>query len=105
MSPPIPDKPTELSIDVNQWRRDIQTFATATGKALNAIAAELSSECSGGRIEASPDRTPKRSAQPVASSLPNGSPVAFSTPVAESSGRDRLADLKLKLAQRISQSE
>lgn len=105
MNPPTTDKPNELSIDVSQWRRDIQTFANATGKALDAIAAELSSECSGGRMDADPDPTTDHSPRNVESILPRNSTVAFSTSNADSGGRDRLAALKLKLAQRISQSE
>lgn len=94
MNQQVPDKPIELSIDVEQWRRDIQTFTDTTSRALNAIAAELSNNCSSGR-------------QPnggESGSVDSPSAIGFgqhSTRNNESSGVDRLADLKSRLAERI----
>ena len=90
------EKPSELSIDVDQWKRDIQTFAEATSQVLNAIAAELSNECS------SDNSTRYRRTD--AFDNPNVVVSAPSLAVSEPEGNDRLADLKSQLAKRISKN-
>jgi hypothetical protein len=101
MNQPFPDKPIELAIDAQQWRREIQTFKVATNQALHAIAAELGNECSavaapentGSTIQHAPENVERQSANPS------------DFEPAESTGRERLADLKSQLAKRISKSE
>ncbi len=40
------ETPVELNIDVEQWRRDVRTFADATSAAIHGIVAELTEQCS-----------------------------------------------------------
>ena len=101
MNQPIPDKPTELAIDTEQWRREIKTFTTATNRALDAIAAELSRECSA-------IASPGCSQGSTQNSHENGEPTPKTPPkfeASETNGRQRLADLKSQLAKRISTSD
>ena len=88
------EKPTKLAIDVEQWRRDIQTFAETTSRALNAIAAELSNECSTGR--ATTQITSNDSTDPSFKPRFSGDN--------ESEGEQRLAKLKSQLAERLKNS-
>jgi len=39
-----------INVDLDQWRRDIDTFASAMTSALDAIVDELSNACSGADI-------------------------------------------------------
>ena len=92
-------QPIELKIDVEQWRRDIQTFVDTTSRALNAIAGELSNSCSNGFEEpaarfgdpADSDHSIRACDEPM--------PTSRTKPA-----DDRLAKLKAKLAKRISKS-
>lgn len=89
------EKPTKLVIDVQQWKRDIQTFVKTTHQVLNAIAAELSNECSNGHAPR------PRNIDATAS----GRIGSFtSTTTSHSPNDDRLANLKSQLADRISKS-
>lgn len=98
MTRPQPEKPAALTIDVDQWRRDIATFADTTKQALDAIAAELSNGCSGNI----PRRSDLRSTgQAPISSTANNAAMSSRD---RSAGDDRLARLKDQLAQRISKS-
>ncbi len=91
------EKVIPLAIDVEQWRRDIQTFADTTGQALEAIIAELSASCSssatGATLGQSGDANWERT-------------LAFMTDSSTQDCRrdERLANLKSKIANRISQS-
>jgi hypothetical protein len=91
----LPENPTELAIDAEQWRRDIQTFAETTSQVLNAIAAELSNECSHG------DPFPKTilnnpNEHRIAKNGKASSIVATESPINE-----RLARLKSQLAKQM----
>lgn len=102
MNTELPDTPTDLIIDMDQWRRDIQTFAQTTQQALDAIVAELSNHCSGG-FSSDPNHRLGDPAIPSFENQFSGSPS--SVPVsADEDGNDRLEKLKLKLAARISKS-
>lgn len=92
-----PEKPFELTIDVEQWRRDIQTFANTTKRALDAIAAELSIGCNG--RPNSPRSIGNGDTDNRERSMPS-----LETPAEKNPGEDRLAKLKQQLAQRISKS-
>ena len=97
MNRPLSDNPIELNIDVDQWRRDVQTFASTTKRVLDAIAAELSNDCAKnvGEIQ-----TIQRVRPNPESALPSSSSVNPK----DSQGEDRLAKLKDQLAKRISKS-
>lgn len=86
------EKPKRLEIHVEQWKRDIQTFADTTSQALNAIAAELSNDCSTVGAGRDTCNDPKDSDSPSASLSGK-----------ESEGQ-RLAKLKSQLAERLSKS-
>ena len=97
MNQPAEKKPIKLSLDVEQWKRDIRTFSETTSQALNAIAAELSNECSTGHGTYS--KTRGSDAGPETMGFPTASRVAGSSPT-----DDRLAILKSQLAERISKT-
>ncbi len=92
MHHPQPEKPTELKIDVEQWRGDIQTFVETTNRALDAIAAELSNGCSS-RFDETATNSRRQSGE-ARSVLGTD----------KTSVDDRLARLKAQIAERISKS-
>ena len=94
MNQPIPKKPTELAIDIDQWKRDIKTFTDTTSQALNAIAAELSNECSKGHGQ--------RAAGTDGFQSPATSSDELSSSYNDPQRNQRLADLKSQLTKRIS---
>ena len=96
MNQPLSEKPIELNIDVDQWRRDIQTFASTTKRVLDAIAAELSNDCA--KNSGEPIQSVRTSPQTAVTHSLNVS--QDETPGAD----DRLAKLKSQLAKRISKS-
>ena len=100
MTHPLPEQPTELKIDVEQWRRDIQTFVETTNRALDAIAGELSNSCSSSFDEPSTKSHGNKGYELLTKA--HNEP-AFTAGV-ESSGDDRLARLKAQLAARISKT-
>ena len=93
------EQPHQLSIDVEQWSSDIETFAKTTREALDAIIAELSASCS---------------SQPADMEMPgvvrefpsdwagDTSRIDSDTPAARQD--ERLEKLKSQLARRISKS-
>jgi hypothetical protein len=101
-----------IDIDLEQWRRDINTFATTTQQALDAIANELSNSCNDGH--ASPSRSTVKTS--VANTNLSRQPKTKRGPkTAESKskinhtskssfGDDRLANIKEKLAQRLAKN-
>ena len=106
MNQQLPEKPTELAIDVEQWRSDIQTFAETTNRAIAAIAAELSNGCSGRRSERN---ITTRAGNPGQGTADKQIETKFAAPETfdpnDDPGNDRLAKLKQQLAQRIAKSE
>jgi hypothetical protein len=86
-------RPYALDLDIDQWRRDVATFANTTGQALEAIISELSASCTeeGSRINrlVSDDSTIRGTTNNVAT---------------ESDGDDRLAKLKSQIAKRLAKS-
>ena len=102
MNDQTPANPKFLYLDLDQWRQDIRTFANATRQALDAIADELSTQCSvggsqitgvegqpaGGRPQQSPRQRNEMSTRPV-------------TQTSSSGDNDRLAKLKHQLAERL----
>jgi hypothetical protein len=95
MNEALPEKPIALSIDVEQWRRDIQTFADTTKRALDAIAGELSNGCTGKAIQ---------SAQTSNGAFEPSAILASGMGTGDLAVPDRLARLKSQLAKRISSS-
>lgn len=91
----LPEQPTALVIDVDQWRRDIRTFSDTTSQALETIVAQLSNSCSTGR---SSSRLPSSDRLTSEDSNQNSS-TTFSASGINSD--ERLAKLKSQLAQRI----
>ncbi len=94
----MPAQFTPLTIDSEQWRLDIKTFAEATNHALEAIISQLSNGCSpdGSHQELSPHRE-------------QASGATMSSAVTASAGNDtssdfRFTELKSQLAQRLSKS-
>ena len=108
-----PDSPTKLgSVDLDQWRQEIDVFAAATIAALDAIVSELSTTCSGDQVSPVPPnpqdlvvtrRTPVAKTDPDDSAVKRNtalhSPVNKSTP--PSGTGNRLASIKEKLASRM----
>lgn len=90
-------KPTPLSIDIDQWRRDIKTFSETTSGALVAIIEQLSNRCA---TTHSSDPSPRRQAALVTTSTSISRPMS---PTKEDNS-ERLTELKSRLAQQISQS-
>lgn len=93
MSQIQPDRPTELAIDIDQWKRDIKTFVDTTKQALHAIAAELSYECSNGYESSFGSGPSHESLRPIKND-PNDAQESV-----------RLAQLKSQLSQRISKTD
>jgi len=100
-----------VNVDLEQWRRDIDTFAAATTSALDAIIGELSTVCSGGQVRSLPRNSERQlpvkrktvlqqgasDVRPVRTAATNSSTDRGTTPASGS----RLASLKEKLASRI----
>lgn len=108
-------EPQFISLDLEQWRRDIQAFATTTRGALNAIVSELSNQCSGKpgtrpvslAREASTEATLPLTSKP-ATALNRPKPLKPSTGStasdAAATSEGRLSRLKQKLADRLGRS-
>ena len=97
-----------FNVDLGQWRRDIDTFASATTSALDAIVSELSNACSGGEIRPvgrRANRTPiaKQSKVNTTTSRQNTTSKTNNTPSSTGSN-SRLASLKEKLASRMNKN-
>ncbi len=120
MTQPLSEKLIALEIDVDQWRRDIQTFVDLTIKELHAINNELSSGFASGDAEAvGTSRTPasnghigQAKAFPAARDERSRTSLSHSdsrngnlAPFTETQTDDRLATLKRKLAERVSGQE
>ena len=108
MNEPITEKPVSLAIDLDQWRRDIQAFASTTKQALDGIVSELSNQCASSHLASDSINTSARppihtSIEPETSSL--SKQPGFSDEREKTANREgRLANLKLKLAQRIAKN-
>ena len=107
------DPQTKLaSIDLDQWRQEIDAFTAATMSALDAIVNELSNACSGDGV---PERLPARrnttiAQHPSVAKQSHNDSAVKRTNAAGSSAkksnspsdeRSRLASIKEKLASRI----
>ena len=97
-----------FNVDLDQWRRDIDTFASATTSALDAIVNELSNACSGGEIRpiaSTASRIPiaKQSKVNTTTSRQNTTSKTNNTPSSTGSN-SRLASLKEKLASRMNKN-
>jgi len=97
-----------INVDLDQWRRDIDTFASAMTSALDAIVDELSNACSGSDIRPNSSTTKRAPVarqskinstanRPATTSKPNNSS-------ASTSSNSRLASLKEKLASRMNKN-
>jgi L-lactate utilization protein LutB len=87
-------RPYALDLDIDQWRRDISTFASTTGQALEAIISELSASCT--------EEGGSRHVYSVSDEQP-----LCNTPIdrlADPGGDDRLAKLKSQIAERLAKS-
>ena len=84
-----------LSIDTDQWRRDIRTFAETTNQALEAIVAELSNRCSQERRPASDQLPHGDDAQPVSA------PEISGRSSRDNESDPRLGDIRQQLAERL----
>ena len=107
-----------INVDLEQWRRDIDTFAAATTSALDAIISDLSTVCSGGQVS-SVAQSPPIQMNPVnatqatdlqqtkiktIASRPVTASGSTEKSAAPSNGGNRLASLKEKLASRINKN-
>ena len=101
-----------INVDLEQWRRDIDTFAAATTSALDAIIIELSTVCSGDQVSSVVRSSPVQVTTNRATDLQQADneadalKAATATSSIDSSttptnGGSRLATLKEKLASRI----
>ncbi len=79
--------PESLSIDVDQWRREIRMFAESTEKAIDVIVSDLSSSTA---RSGSAGMTGKSSPSQARSASDNG-------------GSERLAELRAQIAKRLQQ--
>lgn len=100
------------NVDLDQWRRDIDTFAAATASALDAIVNELSNNCSSDgvssvssshRIAKLPLRNPiaKPSLNEAVVKRSTAAPSSAKKSSSPSNGSSRLALIKEKLASRM----
>ena len=98
-----------IDLDLEQWRRDINTFATATQQALDAIADELSNTCNGGQgapVQSTAEKvsTNRKFTRKATTNHESKTDQTNSKPAdisKTSFGNDRLATIKEKLAQRL----
>lgn len=115
MSTPKPS-PEFISLDIEQWRRNIHAFSDTTRKALDAIADELSNHCASGTSMSfpAPGRHERPQREEKARSLESPQRTLDkpsvddrkkvkepSQPSVSGSSDSRLSDLKSKLAQRL----
>lgn len=110
-----------FNIDTEQWQRDIRTFAEATREALEAIAGELTNQCSPGlgagneklgtnrvpqsnqqqnKFEMSNAHTPSQSAARPTTNPENSTRCDADSNISHHSD-NRLADLKSELERRL----
>ena len=101
-----------INVDLEQWRRDIDTFAAATTSALDAIVSELSTVCSGDQVSSVAGSSSVRATAKPTTVLQHAknesdsvkaptAPSSSSRSTALTNGGSRLASLKEKLASRI----
>jgi len=96
-----------VNVDLEQWRRDIDTFAAATTSALDAIIGELSIVCSGGKVNSfarsNESKLPAKRAKIPQQGRPQTRAVRTATDksTTQAASGSRLASLKEKLASRI----
>lgn len=107
MSDQIDTDSNFIDLDLEQWRREIDTFAAATTSALDAITGELSTVCSGGQVSSIAKSAPAQLSEKGTTVLPRSThepgavrPAIDKNTTPTSSG-GRLASLKEKLASRI----
>lgn len=97
-------KPSFISYDTEQWRRDIRAFANTTREALDAIVSELSNQCSGNAVVRPATAESKKiseadSACRSRATTPTRQTAATSDSNSETG--DRLAQLKKRLAEKL----
>ena len=101
-----------INVDLEQWRRDIDTFAAATTSALDAIVSELSTVCSSDQVSSvarsSPVQVTTNRATDLQQAENEDDAVKAATATSSidksttpTNGGSRLATLKEKLASRI----
>lgn len=112
MSDPTDTASECINVDLEQWRRDIDTFAAATTSALDAIVSELSTVCSGDQVSSVTGSSPVQATAKQTTVLQHAKNEAdavkataatssISKSVIPTNGGSRLASLKEKLASRI----
>ena len=114
MNNQIDTESTFVSVDLEQWHRDIDTFTAATTSALDAIICELSTVCSGGKVSPVVSKsiptqaTPKPALSSQQLKKDSGTVRATAALLSSNEKSDspansgsRLASLKEKLASRI----
>ncbi len=100
-----------VNVDLDQWRRDINTFASTTHEALAAIVDEISNTV-GGQVNPEKNKTrigSRTNTRSLKTFLPSTETDAKAReskkPDANSSREDRLANLKERLAIRMAQAK
>ena len=91
-------KTTALDINVDQWRRDINTFAATTLQALDVIVAQLSNSCT---ILPKDDEWGDSNDRPTAAQMDERT---TNEPKRDANNDERLSQLKFRLAERILKS-
>ena len=100
------------SVDLDQWRQEIDVFAAATASALDSIVSELSTACSGnpvrsiyqtGHTKTADNRSPisRTSKNETAVKRASGPQTSVTRTNSATNGGSRLASIKEKLASRI----
>ena len=99
---------TPLTIDADQWRLDIKTFAEATNQALEAIVSKLSNRCSGDfshqEIDLPCDPALGIVKTPTETTSAGSDTHGDNRRHDNCRGDHRLAELRSQLAQRLSKS-
>ncbi|MEM7784669.1 MAG: hypothetical protein AAF939_00245 [Planctomycetota bacterium] len=97
-----PEIPVSFEIDIDQWKRDIQIFASTTQEALEGIVSDLSGLCN----DRPSNHSPKSNLEMNSESSTRFSNENTTPPEATNSvSEDRFSSLKARLAARLEKQD